>query len=186
MGLFEKDKTIERKDYDTRENWAITKNTTVVPKTKNRLMCIFLSTDKGAYFIYRTMNVKKLKTQIDNFIFREGIYIIDKDAIYLSNNGAKISVYIEGVSTPIKSSYIKKHTKEITINELDGTKHKQTITFIDCIKADAKIIKMFVDEQLARNFTTQHIDRFQLIILILSIVSLIMIAVCSGISYYFR
>jgi hypothetical protein len=91
-----KDKTIKKKDYYNKETpknkidnlkqeYKFDKNTDLIPKKCNKLICIMFTDDKGRYFLARKINTKK-----NFFRFRKGRYIIDNEAIQLTRNVNRI------------------------------------------------------------------------------------------------
>lgn len=183
---FTKNLNIEKKDYADIKEYKFDKKTNIVPKTKNRLLCILLGEDKGVYFIIRKVNIKKqLLNAMDSFIFKGGMYIIDNESIFLSQNGTRVSVYMEGVSTPLKLNNIERKTELIDYIDLYGNKQQSTVNRIKGLKFDSKILNTFANRKFAENFTVQPVDKFQFIMLILGIVSIILLIANIGVSYYF-
>jgi hypothetical protein len=179
---FSRRKDIKRSDYNTREEFIFDKKTNVVPKKTNRLLCIIFSEDKGAYFLYRKMN---LKQEIDYFHFKKGMYIIDNESIHITSNNNRVAFYLEGISTPIKMSNVEKETKEIEYIDLQGNKQKSIIEKIKGLKFDAKILDIFANRRFAELFTRQPTKALEPFILIVGIISLVMIGIGYGVTYYF-
>jgi len=176
-----KDKTIKKKNYTDIEEYRFDKKTNYVPKKINRLICIMMSEDKGCYFILRKFDKKN-----DSFRFNKGLYIIDNEAIHITKNGNRISLYLEGISTPIKMSNIEKELANIDYIDLDGTKKKSRIMRIKGLKFDSKILDIFTDRKLSENFTNIKNTNLELFCLIIGIISLVMIGIGYAFSYYFR
>lgn len=180
---FRRNPTIKRKDYDDKKEYKFDKKTNVIPKIKNRLICIVFSEDKGCYFLFRKFDFKK---DYDCFHFKKGMYIIDNEAIHITSNGSRIAFYLEGISTPIKMSNIEKEVKVIEYVDLYGNKKTSVIEKIKGLKFDAKILDVFANRRFAEIFTRQPINNFQLLLLIIGVISLIMIGIGYGVIYYFR
>lgn len=176
-----KDKDIKRKNYDSKEEYKFDKNTDLIPKRINKLICIMFTEDKGCFFLARKINSKK-----NFFRFRKGKYIFDNESIHLTRNANRISFYLEGISTPIKMSNIEKYLEEIEYIDLDGSKKTANVSKIKGLKYDASILDTFTDEHFAEDFTKMSMDNFQIYILILVIISLILSGIGIGVSYFFK
>lgn len=177
----ELDKIISKKEYENKWEYKFEKNTNLIPKKKNRLICIILSEDKGMYFLVRK------KEKQDSFRFNKGLYIIHNGAVHTSRNGNRYAIYLEGISTPLSMANIEKYTEEVEFTDLDGTKRKTLVQKIKGLKYDAKILDIFTDRKLSENFT--KIDdkiKYALITLLLVIVGLVMTGIGYGLMYYFR
>lgn len=175
-----KNPDIKRPDYTDRKEFYFDKNTDVIPKAKNRLTCIMFSEDKGCHILFRKFNINQ---EYSFFRFKKGIYVIDNESIHIASNGARVSFYLEGISTPIKMSNIEHETKEVEYVDLYGKKHKTIIEKIKGLKFDAKILDTFTNRRFAELFTKQDINNFQVFILIIGIVTMV-IAIASCIVGY--
>lgn len=176
------DKEFYKKDYETVFEYRFDKKTNLIPKKNNKLTCIMMTEDRGIIFLQR-----KYTNKLDTFRFNKGLYIIDNEAIHLSKNGNRISVYLEGISTPMKMSNIEKERIEKEYIELDGSKRKTIIQKIKGLKYDSKILDIICDRKLSENFT--KIDekfKYALITFILVIINLILIGVCIAVSYQYH
>lgn len=182
---FKKDKNIVRNDYNTRQEFIFDKKTNLVPKKTNRLICIIFSEDKGAYFLYRKMNLTQ-KSEYDSFRFKKGMYIIDNESIHITRNGVRVAFYLEGVSTPIKMANVEKESIEVKYTDLQGIEQKTFIQKIKGLKFDSKILDTFANRKFAELFTKQPMKGFEIYILMIGIVSLVMIGIGYGVSYVFR
>lgn len=193
---FKRDDSIKKEDYFSKElkskmtkteienkkcEYKFDKNTSIIPKRKDRLICIIFSEDKGASFI-----IRKINNKTNYFRFKQGMYIIDNEGIHITKNGTRLCFYLEGVSTPIKTSNIEKYTTTIEYVDLYGNLGKSTIQKIKGLKFDSKILDTFCDERFAQNFTKTSIDHFQLMILIFSIITLVVSVVACCLIYFYR
>jgi len=177
---FTKSPNINKHEYADKKEYRFDKKTNVVPKKKNRLLCIIFAEDRGCYFLYRKITNK----EFDFFHFKKGQYIIDNESIHITKNGCRVAFYLEGVSTPIKMSNIERETKTVEYIDLYGKKRTSIITKIKGLKFDAKILDTFANRRFADLFTRQTINNFQLIILILCIVACVMSGICIAVSYF--
>lgn len=175
-----KDNTINRADYENKEEFKFDKKTDLIPKKKNRLLCIFFSENRGCYFICRKFNNKN-----DSFRFRKGLYIIDNESIHITKNGSRVAFYLEGISTPIKQSNIEKYTDLVEYTDLYGNKRTSYVQKIRGLKFDSKILDTFCDEKFAQNFTKTSIDKYQIITLIIGIVTMVTTIINSVLIWYF-
>jgi hypothetical protein len=176
-----RNKNIERKNYTTKQEYKFDKSTDVVPKKKNRLICIIFSEEKGCHFILRKLNAKT-----DCFRFHNGIYLIDNESIHITGNGSRVAFYLEGITTPIKMSNIEKETIEMDYIDLYGKKQKTIIQKIKGLKFDSKILDIFANRKFAELFTKTPTPMTGLLTLILSIIGIILIVVGYGVVYYYR
>lgn len=183
---FRKNPNIKKNDYVDVNEFKFDKKTNIIPKTKNRLMCIFLSEEKECFFIFRKINFNKMKGKLDHFIFKGGMYIIDSESIFLTDNGSRVSMYMEGVSTPLKMSNIEKTITEVEYTDLYGNKQKSLIQKIKGLNFDAKILNTFANRKFAENFTVTPVDKFQLLVIILTAAIMILSIANIGVSYYFK
>ena len=179
---FTKNPSLKKKDYTDKAEYKFDKKTNVVPKKKNRLLCIIFAEDRGCYFLWRRISNK----EYDFFRFKKGQYIIDNEGIHITANGCRVAFYLEGVSTPIKQSNIEKETKTIEYTDLYGEKRKSVIQKIKGLKFDAKILDTFANRRFADLFTRQTINNFQLFILILLGATLVVSIINIVASYFFR
>ena len=182
---FKKNPNVNKKNYSQieKQEFKYDKKTDLVPNKKNRLLCIMFSDDKGAYFIIRPYNSKK---QLDYFVFKKGMYIIDNESIHITGNGTRISFYMEGVSTPIKMSNIEKEIIEIPYIDLYGNRKVSTIQKIKGLNFDAKILNTFANRRFAELFTKTPIKGLEFILLILSIATIIMVGISYAVTYFMR
>lgn len=189
---FKKDKAIKKKDYvkkdmsdkekeNKKSEYIFDKKTNLVPDKNNRLVIIMLSEDKGAVFLLRKFNEHN-----STFRYNKGKYIIDNEAIHVTRNGSRVSVYFEGISLPLKTKYIEKIVKKVKYKDFDGTEKESEIQVIKGLRFDSKIFDMVSNREFAEVFTKQPKKTFEYLLLILSIISLVVLCVNAGLIYYFR
>lgn len=176
-----KDKTIKRRQFDNIDEYKFEKKTNLIPKKRNRLICIMFSEDRGCYFLFR-----KFGKRNESFRFKKGLYLIDNESIHITKNGNRICFYLEGISTPIKMANIEKEIAEIPYTDLQGNPKKSKIMRIKGLKFDAKILDIFTDRKLAENFTNIKHNNYSVYCFIIGIISLVMIGIVYGFVYYFR
>lgn len=176
-----KDKTIKKEDYKDKQEYKFDKNTDIIPKKKQQLLCVFFSEDRGAYFLFRAFSEKE-----KSFRFKHGLYIMDNEAIHVTRNGSRVAFYLEGISTPIKMSNIDKEIVEFNYIDLYGEKKYSKVTKIKGLKFDSNILDTFCNEKFAEIFTKQPIDNFQFWIIILCAATLVSTIVTSILVYVFR
>lgn len=177
---FAKNPQVNKKVYADKQEYKFDKKTNVVPKKKNRLLCIIFAEDRGCYFIWRRVTNK----EFDFFHFKKGQYIIDNESIHITANGGRVAFYLEGVSTPIKMSNIEKETKTVEYIDLYGEKRTSIITKIKGLKFDAKILDTFANRRFADLFTRQTINNFQLMLLIGVLVACVLSGLSIAVSYF--
>ena len=182
---FTKNPRTQKEDYEDKKEYKYVKETNVVPKIKNRLLCIFFSEDRGCYFLYRKMTFRGNDKEVDFFRFKKGQYIIDNESIHIAANGCRVAFYLEGISTPIKMSNIEKETKVIQYTDLYGETQKSTVQKIKGLKFDAKILDVFANRRFADLFTRQTINNWQFFLLLLSVGCVVLMAINIAVSYFY-
>lgn len=193
---FRKNKLIKKEDYaepngtmteNNKLEFKFDKKTNVVPKKKgNKLLCIFFSEDKKTFFIWRKYNPFKTDDKTDFFIFKKGMYIIDSSGIHITNNNIRVAFYMEGISTPIKMSNIKKVSKKVQYTDLTGKIKNGIIQVIKGLEFDAKIMYIFLNRRFAEIFTKKKIKVMDYYILLIGIGTMIVASIGCVISYAFR
>lgn len=168
------------------ERFVFDKRTQIVPKRKNRLLCIIFAEDKGCHFIWRKMAFSGKDIESDSFVFRNGMYIIDNEGIHISNNGCRVAFYLEGISTPIKMSNIEKETKTIEYIDLQGKKRKSIIERIKGLKFDAKILNTFANRRFSKLFTSDTSDKQINVIFFMSIIIIACSLASCVLTYVYR
>jgi hypothetical protein len=82
---------------------------------------------------------------------------------------------MEGVSLPIHHSYIEREqVKKTIINRDTGKEETYTINQIKGLKFDSAVIDMLLNRHLADEFTKQHLDLPNLILIVLMVISVIL------------
>lgn len=180
---FKKNPTIKKENYKNVKEFNFDEKTDVVPNTKEKLMCIMFSEERGCHFIYRKFNIN---SEFDYFRFRRGMYIIESQGIHITANGSRIAFYLEGISTPIKLSNIQKKTVTVAYKDLEGKVKYSTIQKIKGLKFDAKILDTFANRRFAEIFTKKPMDNFQILIVMFQIISMVMIGIAYGLIWYFK
>jgi hypothetical protein len=179
-----KSKSIEKKNYKDINEFKYNKKTDLVPKKRNKLICVVFSEERGCHFLLRKLNEKT-----DWFRFKNGLYIIDNESIHITSNGSRVAFYLEGISTPIKMSNIERITETLDYKDLYGNKQKTTINKIKGLKFDAKILDTFANRRFAELFTKQPMDKMALFItciFIFGIVTMIISVIGCIVTYVYR
>jgi len=143
---------------------------------KNKILCIILKEGKGS--VWRWINENEDRFSIDGHTYfktDEGTY--QKRLI-------RFMMYLEGISMPMHHGYIEKESEIITIrNKETGKEELHKMTKIKGLKFDSKIIDIFLNRGLADEFTKQHMDLPNLIIILLLIFNLITNIACIGLFF---
>jgi len=155
--------------------------TDVVPKKNDRLIIIMLNENKGCSILFRKFNNKS-----STFRFNKGRYIIETEGVYITRNSSRIAIYIEGVSVPIRSSYVEKILKTVKYKDLNGNEHESTVQLIKGLRFDAKIFDIFSNREFAEIFTQTPKKTFEYLLIILVVVNLVLSGILGGLIYYFR
>ena len=134
--------------------------------TKNQILCIILKEGKGSKWIW-------LKEEEERFSLDGNTYFKLDSGTYIKGI-TRLMVYLEGISTPIGHSNIEFEEKEIEIiNKDTGKTEKTIIKKIKGLKFDSKIADIILNREIASEFTKQHMDLPNLIIIILLITGII-------------
>lgn len=182
IGALKIDNSIKKNQYSNVFEYKFDKKTKLIPKKNNKLTCVIFAENKSAVFLLRKFDNKN-----DTFRYNKGLYIIDNEAIHLTNNGNRICFYLEGISTPLKMSNIERYTDTIQYIDLDGSVKTANVEKIKGLKYDSKIMDIICDRKLSENFT--KIDekfKYALLTFLFVIINLAMSGVCIAISYYYR
>jgi len=145
---------------------AKTNRTVNVKQKKNNILCIILKEGKGTKWVW-------LPEKDDRFSYDGNTYFRTDEGTY-QEGYIRLMIYLEGVSLPIHHGYIEKETKTVTIkNRETGENEEHSISKIKGLKFDSKVIDIFLNRGLADEFTKQHMDLPNLIIIIILIANLI-------------
>lgn len=175
-------KIMSKEDYKNKvQEFKFDKLTDVLPTKWSKLTIIMLSEDKGATFLFRNFD-----TEYSCFRYKKGKYIIENDGIYTARNGSRIAVYIEGISVPLKASYVEKLVKTIKYIDIDGSEKTSTVQLIKGLRFDAKIFDTFSNREFAEIFTKSPKRTLEYLLIIFSIIALVIGAINSILIYYFR
>lgn len=137
-------------------------------KLKNieKVLCIILKEGKGSAWLW-------VSDKENRFDCDENTYFIITDGTYLGG-ALRFLVYLEGISTPINHGYIDREQKKVKIIDRDtGQEVTRSIDVIKGLKFDSKLIDILLNRGLADEFTKNHMDLPNLIIIILLIAGLI-------------
>jgi hypothetical protein len=136
-----------------------------IPKVGGRLLAIVLRERRDAIL----MIIPKEK---DSFVYGGHMYFVSSEGTYISDS-LVISVYLEGVSTPLSHAQIEKELVEREYEDIRGVMHKVKIQLIKGLKFDSALIEMILNRKMSDVFTRAHLDFPNLILLIILIASLI-------------
>lgn len=140
---------------------------TVTPQKSNKYLAIILTQTHGSIWKYVT-------PKNFNFSINQNTYFAHDDGTYHSGN-TRFGIYLEGCCVPIHHGYIKYETKKVKIKDKLTNKLKEyTVKIIKGLKFDSVIADILLNRGLASEFTKQHIDIPQLILMILIIVMIIL------------
>ena len=135
-------------------------------KAKNRILCIILKEGKGSKWIW-------IDEDKENFSLDGHTYFKIDEGTHIKGI-TRLMVYLEGISLPLHHGHIDYETREIEItNRETGEKEKREFKFIKGLKFDSKIMDVILNGDLAKEFTRQHMDLPNLIIIILLIAGLL-------------
>jgi len=136
---------------------------------KGSLLAVVLVEGKGCEFIW-------LPSELDRFSFQGNTYFKQDTGTYLyGKKRLRVAVYLEGISVPIHHQYIEREAvdREI-VNRDTGKTETVTINQIKGLKYDSAVIDMLLNRHLADEFTKQHMDIPNLLLIILLIVTMVL------------
>lgn len=172
-------KTIDKKLYPDRIERKFNKETDKVPKKINRLIALIFREDKGAKILI-------LNSKANDFVHNGHLYFLNPEATYITDNGNRVSFYLEGVSTPLSHANIEKKLVTIKFKELDGSISEKKIMKIKGLKYDSRILQIFTDRKFAEVFTRIGIDKFAFYTFICMIAVIVIGVINCILSYWFK
>ena len=135
-----------------------------LPKKRNRVLCVVLKENKST--VWKWVSFRK-----DNFTLDGNYYFVDPRGTYISQNKILVSIYLEGISTPMNHKNIQKEVKERNfIDPISGKEKKRRVTLIKGLKFDSTLIDMLLNRKLVDVFTRHAMDLPNVIIIILLLV----------------
>lgn len=131
---------------------------------KKKWLAVVLKENKGCA-------IKWISFKNDSFVLDNNYYFSLPEGAYISDNRILISVYVEGISTPITHKMVER--EEIT-KELDFGSDTQTVslTVIKGLNYDSKVIDMLLTRKLADAFTRVSMDMPQFLLILLICISI--------------
>ena len=146
-----------------------------INKAGGRLLAIVLRERRDAIL----MIIAKEK---DSFVYGGHMYFVSSEGTYISDN-LVISVYLEGVSTPLSHAQIEKEMVDREYEDSKGIVHKVKLQLIKGLKFDSALIEMILNRKMSDVFTRSHLDFPNLILLIILIATLITSIVNIGLHF---
>jgi len=140
---------------------------------KTHMLMIVLKEGKGSAWRW-------VKDTNDHFSIDENTYFVINKGTYL-NKTVRFSIYLEGISIPINHGYIEKETKTVTLKDSDtGKETKHKLQGIKGLKFDSKLIDMLLNRHLADEFTKNHFDTPNFLIVIMLLINIIIALINIG------
>lgn len=145
----------------------ITSSGKIKVKKKN-ILAIILMEGKGCDFIWLGQDQERISYSGNTYFKQDqGTYIYGKKRM-------RVAVYLEGISVPMHHAYIEREKVQRTIINRDtGKEEKVTVNQIKGLKFDSAVIDMLLNRHLADEFTKNHMDLPNLILIILMVLALI-------------
>lgn len=143
---------------------------------KGKILCIILHEGKGSTWYL-------LDDQQERFSINQNTYFKVDDGTYVKDT-VRFMIYLEGISLPIHHGYIEREQVTKDIKDSDtGLVKKYIINKIKGLKFDSKIIDILLNRHLADEFTKNHMDLPNLVIIILLVIILIIGLVSVGVEF---
>jgi len=131
-----------------------------IKNKQNKILCLILKEGKGS--VWKWINDKEERFSIDDntyFPRNEGTYV---------KKTLRFSIFLEGISTPIHHGYIEREQElRSYVNKDTGEKKSLWVDKIKGLKFDSKLIDMLLNRNLADQFTKNHVDLPNLLIILL-------------------
>jgi len=152
---------------DIKKNVLHTDHEGNIKRKKHRHLAIILKEGKSA-------KSRWVNSRNDTFSVDHNTYFIRMDGSYLTDNNIRLSVYVEGVSTPVHHGFIEKEQVKRSFIDWDTQEQKEVKVWkIKGLKFDSGLIDMLLNRKLADEFTKTHMDLPNLLIMILLIAGLV-------------
>jgi hypothetical protein len=148
-----------------------------VPEYRNRIICIILRENKFSKILY-------FSGKQESFTYEKCLYFLLSP--HTCDNGAKLLVFLEGISLPLSYDNVQKEQMKKTYIDVDGTEKETIITVIKGLKWDGKILHIFTNRKFAEIFTNIRESPLILMVFILCIVTLVISCIGIGITYFMR
>lgn len=146
-----------------------------VPEVKNRVTVIILRENKFSKILY-------FDASKESFNYGKSLYFIV--APHTCDNGAKLLVYLEGISLPISYENVQKETINKKYIDIDGKEKTTIITVIKGLKWDGKILHIFTNRKFAEIFTKIDEEMLPLLIFIIGTITLIVSCIGVAVTYF--
>lgn len=143
---------------------------------RGRILCIILHEGKGSTWY-------QLPDQQDRFSVNQNTYFKVDDGTYVKDT-VRFMIYLEGISLPLHHGYIQREEVVKDIVDRDtGLKKTYKLFKIRGLNFDSKVIDILLNRHLADEFTKQHMDLPNLVLIILVVATLIVGLVSVGVQF---
>lgn len=165
-------KELYKKDLQQYKNTVLIDK---VPEYTGRITVIILRENKWSKILY-------FSGDITDFTYGKCLYFITTP--HSCDNGAKLLIYLEGISLPVSYENVQKETITKKFIDLDGQEKYSQITVIKGLKWDGKILHIFTNRKFAEIFTKIEPDVLPLLIFIIGTITLIISCIGIGVTYF--
>jgi len=121
------------------------KNGEFSPKNKKRLLVVILCEGKDNIMKY----VKNFESEIS---VNGHTYFIMSKGVYNNRYLGRISVYLEGISTPLTHDNIEFEEQKVLVETIHGTTETHDVRKIKGLKFDSELIDTLLNRRLAEEF----------------------------------
>lgn len=139
----------------------------IEPKGKNKVLAIILKESHGLKWLW-------VRNDADSFTLDKNFYFIYESGMYITGNGIRSCLYLEGVSTPITHANLDREKIEKIVADAQGNKHKIEIVKIKGLKWDSKVIFMLLNRKLADIFLRVPVNTSGLILFIALLILIVL------------
>lgn len=167
--------TIKRENFNTNKAYKNALRGDKVLEYTNKITVIILRENKWSKILY-------FSGEKESFTYEKCLYFITTP--HSCDNGAKLLVYLEGISLPLSYENVQKEQVKRKYLDLDGKTKEVMITVIKGLKWDGKILHIFTNRKFAEIFTKVQPDMLPLLILIIVVSTLIVSCIGIGVTYF--
>jgi hypothetical protein len=146
-------------------------------RRKRKHLALVLNGNKGA-------RLKWIGNKKDHFSFDKNYYFIVDSGIYITRNNVRVSIYLEGISTPLNHGNIEYEEIMKTIIDLETKEARDVkVNVIKGLKYDSKLLNTLLNSKLFERITKKHSDAFNIALLLLVIVTLAITIIHLGLEF---
>lgn len=146
-------------------------------RRKKKHLALVLTGNKGA-------RLKWIGNKKDHFSFNKNYYFVVDSGIYITKNNVRVSIYLEGISTPLNHGNIEYEEMIKSIIDLETKERKDVkVNVIKGLKYDSKLLNTLLNSKLFERITKRHSDAFNIALIILIVVTMAVAIIHLGLEF---